>query len=162
LPAASAIWYDFAVFGYFAPFISTQFFPTDDPVAAPINTFGVFAAGYLVRPIGGRALRTDRRSSGAGTRVAFVDLRHGRAHYPYCFSPHSRPGRIPRPGSPCRPAARVIRASHSGICSCPIESCACRLRSAGASRNDLRLRDIANRRADSPWRKPGSRCRPAR
>jgi MFS transporter, MHS family, proline/betaine transporter len=46
-------WYDFAVFGYFAPFISTQFFPADDAVAALINTFGVFAAGYLVRPIGG-------------------------------------------------------------------------------------------------------------
>src|SRR5262245_39935815 len=46
-------WYDFAVFGYFAPFISTQFFPAADPVAALINTFGVFAAGYLVRPIGG-------------------------------------------------------------------------------------------------------------
>jgi len=46
-------WYDFAVFGYFAPFISVQFFPAADPVAALINTFGVFAAGYLVRPIGG-------------------------------------------------------------------------------------------------------------
>ena len=46
-------WYDFAVFGYFAPFISTQFFPADDQVAGLINTFGVFAAGYLMRPIGG-------------------------------------------------------------------------------------------------------------
>ena len=46
-------WYDFAVFGYFAPFISTQFFPANDPVAGLINTFGVFAAGYLMRPIGG-------------------------------------------------------------------------------------------------------------
>ena len=46
-------WYDFAVFGYFAPFISTQFFPTDDPISGLINTFGVFAAGYLARPIGG-------------------------------------------------------------------------------------------------------------
>lgn len=46
-------WYDFAVFGYFAPFISSQFFPADDPVAGLINTFGVFAAGYLMRPIGG-------------------------------------------------------------------------------------------------------------
>ncbi len=46
-------WYDFAVFGYFAPFISAQFFPTDDPVSGLINTFGVFAAGYLARPIGG-------------------------------------------------------------------------------------------------------------
>ena len=38
-------WYDFAVFGYFAPFIGAQFFPTDDPMSALINTFGVFAAG---------------------------------------------------------------------------------------------------------------------
>jgi MFS family permease len=46
-------WYDFAVFGYFAPFISSQFFPADNPVAGLINTFGVFAAGYLMRPVGG-------------------------------------------------------------------------------------------------------------
>lgn len=46
-------WYDFAVFGYFAPIIAKQFFPTEDPVAGLINTFGVFAAGYLVRPLGG-------------------------------------------------------------------------------------------------------------
>ena len=46
-------WYDFAVFGYFAPFIGAQFFPAADAVAGLINTFGVFAAGYLVRPIGG-------------------------------------------------------------------------------------------------------------
>jgi MHS family proline/betaine transporter-like MFS transporter len=46
-------WYDFAVFGYFAPFFATQFFPSDNPTAALINAFGVFAAGYLMRPIGG-------------------------------------------------------------------------------------------------------------
>lgn len=46
-------WYDFAVFGFFAPVISTQFFPADDRLAGLINTFGVFAAGYLMRPIGG-------------------------------------------------------------------------------------------------------------
>ena len=33
--------------------IAKQFFPTHDPVAGLINTFGVFAAGYLVRPLGG-------------------------------------------------------------------------------------------------------------
>ena len=42
-------WYDFAVFGYFAPFMSAQFFPSDDPVSGLINTFGVFAVGYLAR-----------------------------------------------------------------------------------------------------------------
>jgi MHS family proline/betaine transporter-like MFS transporter len=46
-------WYDFAVFGYFAPIIGSQFFPSDDPVAGTIKAFGVFAAGYLMRPLGG-------------------------------------------------------------------------------------------------------------
>src|SRR5262249_61788592 len=42
-------WYDFGLFGFFAPVISSQFFPSDDPRAALLNTFGVFAAGVLVR-----------------------------------------------------------------------------------------------------------------
>ena len=46
-------WYDFAVFGYFAPIIGRQFFPSDDHVASLLNAFGVFAAGYLMRPLGG-------------------------------------------------------------------------------------------------------------
>lgn len=46
-------WYDFAVFGFFAPAMSAHFFPSNDPIAALLNTFGVFAIGYLARPIGG-------------------------------------------------------------------------------------------------------------
>ena len=46
-------WYDFAVFGFLAPFISSLFFPADDPLAGLIKTYGIFAAGYLMRPIGG-------------------------------------------------------------------------------------------------------------
>ena len=46
-------WYDFAVFGYFAPIIGMHFFPGEDQLATLINAFGVFAAGYLMRPIGG-------------------------------------------------------------------------------------------------------------
>jgi MHS family proline/betaine transporter-like MFS transporter len=46
-------WYDFAVFGFVAPLISAQFFPSSDPRSGLIKTFGVFAAGYLARPIGG-------------------------------------------------------------------------------------------------------------
>lgn len=46
-------WYDFGLFGYFAPVISAQFFPQTDRRAALLNTFGVFAAGFLMRPIGG-------------------------------------------------------------------------------------------------------------
>ncbi len=46
-------WYDFAVFGYFAPIIGQQFFPSDDPISSTLNAFGVFAAGYFMRPVGG-------------------------------------------------------------------------------------------------------------
>jgi MHS family proline/betaine transporter-like MFS transporter len=46
-------WYDFAVYGYFAPVIGRHFFPSDDPSASLIAAFGVFAAGFLMRPIGG-------------------------------------------------------------------------------------------------------------
>jgi MHS family proline/betaine transporter-like MFS transporter len=45
-------WYDFSLFGFFAPAISSQFFPSADPRAALVNTFGVFAAGFLMRPVG--------------------------------------------------------------------------------------------------------------
>lgn len=38
-------WYDFGLFGYFAPVLSAQFFPSSGPRAALVNTFGVFAAG---------------------------------------------------------------------------------------------------------------------
>lgn len=46
-------WYDFAVFGYFAPIIGIQFFPSNNPVVSLLSAFGVFAAGYFARPLGG-------------------------------------------------------------------------------------------------------------
>lgn len=46
-------WYDFAVYGYFAHIIGQQFFPSTDPAVSTIAAFGAFAAGFLVRPIGG-------------------------------------------------------------------------------------------------------------
>jgi MHS family proline/betaine transporter-like MFS transporter len=46
-------WYDFAVFGFVAPAISSQFFPSDDRLAGLLNTFALFAVGYLARPLGG-------------------------------------------------------------------------------------------------------------
>ncbi|MFA6035323.1 MAG: MFS transporter, partial [Myxococcota bacterium] len=46
-------WYDFAIFGYLVPVISAQFFPSEDKLAGMINTFGVFAIGYIIRPVGG-------------------------------------------------------------------------------------------------------------
>lgn len=46
-------WYDFAVYGYFAATIGARFFPAADPTASLIAAFGVFAAGFLMRPLGG-------------------------------------------------------------------------------------------------------------
>jgi len=46
-------WYDFAIYGYFAISIGRTFFPTADPVAQVLAAFGVFAVGYLMRPLGG-------------------------------------------------------------------------------------------------------------
>jgi MFS transporter, MHS family, proline/betaine transporter len=46
-------WYDFAVYGYFAAIIGKHFFPARDVVGATMNAYGAFAAGFLMRPIGG-------------------------------------------------------------------------------------------------------------
>lgn len=46
-------WYDFTVYGFFAAVIGALFFPSEDRVASLIAAFGVFAAGYFMRPLGG-------------------------------------------------------------------------------------------------------------
>src|SRR5438034_481676 len=46
-------WYDFAIYGYFAASIGRAFFPKEDAVAQLLAAFGVFAIGYLMRPVGG-------------------------------------------------------------------------------------------------------------
>ncbi len=45
--------YDFALYGFFATLISSLFFPKEDPVAALLSSYTMFAAGFLMRPIGG-------------------------------------------------------------------------------------------------------------
>jgi MFS transporter, MHS family, proline/betaine transporter len=45
-------WYDFSVYGYFASSIGRHFFPAQDAVSSLIAAFGVFAAGFLMRPLG--------------------------------------------------------------------------------------------------------------
>lgn len=46
-------WYDFALFGFFALQIGTHFFPAHDRTASLLAAFGTFAAGFLMRPVGG-------------------------------------------------------------------------------------------------------------
>jgi len=49
-------WYDFAVYGYFAAAIGRVFFPSENPVAQVLAAFGIFAVGFLMRPLGGAAI----------------------------------------------------------------------------------------------------------
>jgi len=44
--------FDFTIYALFATYISQAFFPNDNHLVALMSTFGVFAIGYLARPIG--------------------------------------------------------------------------------------------------------------
>ncbi|CAN5573661.1 citrate-proton symporter [soil metagenome] len=46
-------WYDFAIYGYFAAQIGRTFFAREDHISQILAAFGVFAVGYLMRPLGG-------------------------------------------------------------------------------------------------------------
>jgi len=45
-------WYDFAVYGFFAPILATQFFPSDNRTTELLAAFAAFAVGFLMRPVG--------------------------------------------------------------------------------------------------------------
>ncbi|MCR8959188.1 MFS family transporter [Variovorax sp. S2] len=46
-------WFDFYVYAFSALYFASAFFPKSDPTVQLLNTAGVFAAGFLMRPIGG-------------------------------------------------------------------------------------------------------------
>ncbi|MBN2689017.1 MAG: MFS transporter [Gammaproteobacteria bacterium] len=45
-------WYDFSLYAFLAPIIAKNFFPTHNSEKSLLLTFGVFALGFLARPIG--------------------------------------------------------------------------------------------------------------
>jgi MHS family proline/betaine transporter-like MFS transporter len=45
-------WYDFAIYGFFAPILAEQFFPAEDRLVSLLAAFGAFAVGFLMRPVG--------------------------------------------------------------------------------------------------------------
>jgi MFS transporter, MHS family, dicarboxylic acid transporter PcaT len=63
-------WFDFYIYAFCAVYFAPAFFPKSDPTAQLLNTAGVFAAGFLMRPIGGWLFGrlADRR----GRRAALV------------------------------------------------------------------------------------------
>jgi MHS family alpha-ketoglutarate permease-like MFS transporter len=46
-------WFDFYIYSFCALYFSSQFFPKGDPTSQLLNTAGIFAAGFLMRPVGG-------------------------------------------------------------------------------------------------------------
>ncbi|HEY1041067.1 MAG TPA: MFS transporter [Bacteroidia bacterium] len=46
-------WYDWYAYSAFALYFSEVFFPDSDPTAQLLNTAGIFAVGFLMRPLGG-------------------------------------------------------------------------------------------------------------
>lgn len=46
-------WYDWYVYAAFSLYFAGSFFPGSNPTAQLINTAGIFAVGFLMRPVGG-------------------------------------------------------------------------------------------------------------
>jgi len=69
-------WYDFAIYGYFATSIGQLFFPKQDPVAQVLAAFGIFAIGYVMRPLGGVIIGYigDRVSRQAALNVSIIAM----------------------------------------------------------------------------------------
>jgi MFS transporter, MHS family, proline/betaine transporter len=55
--------FDFAIYGFLAVAIGQNFFPASDPLGSLIGSFGAFAAGFIMRPVGAIVLSAigDRR-----------------------------------------------------------------------------------------------------
>jgi MFS transporter, MHS family, alpha-ketoglutarate permease len=47
---------DWGLYASLAPVFASQFFPQTDPVAAFLSTLAIFAAGFVMRPVGGAVL----------------------------------------------------------------------------------------------------------
>ena len=45
-------WYDYALYGHFALLIGRLYFPSDNDWNSLLATYGVFAAGFVMRPVG--------------------------------------------------------------------------------------------------------------
>src|SRR5262249_30290632 len=67
-------WYDFALFGFLAPVLSPLFFPSQDRVASLLDTYGIFAIGFLMRPIGGMVFGHIGDKLGRKTAVQWAVL----------------------------------------------------------------------------------------
>ncbi|MGB3955535.1 MAG: MFS transporter [Brooklawnia sp.] len=67
-------WFDWSVYGFFAPYFAASFFPQSDRIAQLLSVFAVFAVGFFVRPLGGAVLGSyaDRHGRRAGMTLTIL------------------------------------------------------------------------------------------
>lgn len=63
-------WFDFAIYGCLASVLGRLFFPTLDPYTALLSSYGVFAAAFIMRPIG--AILIGHFGDKGGRKKAFL------------------------------------------------------------------------------------------
>jgi MHS family alpha-ketoglutarate permease-like MFS transporter len=63
-------WYDFYVYAFTSLYFAGAFFPSGDRTSQLLNTAGIFAAGFLVRPLGGWLF--GRIADTAGRRTSMM------------------------------------------------------------------------------------------
>jgi len=67
-------WYDWYVYTAFSIYFSRAFFPSDSQIAGLINTAGIFAIGFLMRPIGGWLMGSYADKKGRKTALTLSVL----------------------------------------------------------------------------------------
>jgi MHS family alpha-ketoglutarate permease-like MFS transporter len=57
-------WYDFYIYNFFALYFAKAFLPNSDPTVQLLNTFAIYALGFLIRPVDGWLLGVYADRSG--------------------------------------------------------------------------------------------------
>jgi MHS family alpha-ketoglutarate permease-like MFS transporter len=67
-------WYDWYIYSFFMLYFSAAFFPTSNQTAQLLKTAGIFAIGFLMRPIGGWLMGTFADKKGRKAALTFSVL----------------------------------------------------------------------------------------
>ncbi|MDB5137875.1 MAG: transporter [Mucilaginibacter sp.] len=67
-------WYDWYIYSFFSLYFAGTFFPMANPTVRLLNTAGIFAIGFLMRPIGGWLMGTFADRKGRKTALTFSVL----------------------------------------------------------------------------------------
>jgi len=72
-------WYDWYVYSVFSLYFAGAFFPSEDETAQLLNTAGIFAIGFLMRPVGGWLMGAyaDRKGRKAALTLSILLMSGG-------------------------------------------------------------------------------------